>query len=313
MAAPPPSKPIDRQTTTPFLLKLHYRTSTFHPLSDFSPSSSSSSSSHPPPPHLQIYTWPTCTLRELTALLHTALPHLLPSPAVGTRVAYRLVFPDTRGAATAAAPMRGGAGGGGGGVDAPGRYLSKELGSVVIGAGGPGINGDDDDVDVDGGVGDTVKLGTGGGPLAHLEGDADKTLQDARFVIGDFVDCAVIPPLANGEVAAAPVTASASLRGGGGAGYAGAGGRSYGGGGGYESGRLNGPPPPRGGGGGGGYGGGYGRMGGRGGGGGRYEDGNGVGGGGPGVPMGEWRRGEVPPGQRAGGGGGGYGRGRGRY
>ena len=31
--------------------------------------------------------------------------------------------------------------------------------------------------------------------------DAEKTLADARFVIGDFVDCAVFPPLADGSVA----------------------------------------------------------------------------------------------------------------
>lgn len=31
--------------------------------------------------------------------------------------------------------------------------------------------------------------------------DADKTLADARFVIGDFVDCAILPPLEDGSVA----------------------------------------------------------------------------------------------------------------
>ncbi|EKG12641.1 Sin3 associated polypeptide p18 [Macrophomina phaseolina MS6] len=145
---------VDRQTTTPFLLKLFYRSNAFHRLDEFSPHSSG-----PAPPHLQIYTWPTCSLRELTHLLVSALPSLLPDPAIGTRLAFRLIFPDTRGAAS-------------GRDSGPGRYLSKELGSVVIGGGGPGVD--------DEGAAAAAAATNGRGALDKLEGDADKTLADAR-------------------------------------------------------------------------------------------------------------------------------------
>ncbi|OOF95204.1 hypothetical protein ASPCADRAFT_5726 [Aspergillus carbonarius ITEM 5010] len=98
---PPKSPPtIDRQSTPPFHLKLFYRLNNYHHLSDFAPQFSSSTSSfssthyngptsgpnairaRSPPPsttsntntntlpsHLQIYTWQSCTLRELSQLL----------------------------------------------------------------------------------------------------------------------------------------------------------------------------------------------------------------------------------------------------
>ncbi|KAF2084883.1 hypothetical protein K490DRAFT_728, partial [Saccharata proteae CBS 121410] len=177
---------IDRQTTTPFLLKLFYRNNTYHHLSEFSPHSTSS-----PPPHLQIYTWPSCTLRELTHLLVSALPSLLPQPAIGTRLIFRLIFPDTRAAAQGREGM-------------PGRYVSKDLGSVVIGGGGPGIDVEDVDGDVDMDDGGAKPQNGGRQDLENLEGDADKTLAEARFVIGDYVACAIFPPLPDGSVAAAP-------------------------------------------------------------------------------------------------------------
>ncbi|KAK5014143.1 Sin3 associated polypeptide p18-domain-containing protein [Cryomyces antarcticus] len=258
-----PGAKVDRQTTTPFLLKLFYRTGTFHRLDEF-PSATTSTSL---PPHLQIYTWPTCTVSELTALLTSALPSLLPSPAIGTRLAFRLIFPDTRG------PERTG----------PGRYLSKELGSVVVGAGGPGVE-------------DCAEGANGSeGVTAALEGDADRTLADARFVIGDYISCAIFPPLPNGSVAPAPTPAfPASSR----AGRSDFGGR----------GSYSGPPRENGyGGGRGGYGGEY--RGGRG-----SSRGTGFGAdrlGGGGVPTGEWRRGERLPEGPSGGGFRGRGRGRG--
>ncbi|GME48454.1 Sin3-associated polypeptide sap18 [Neofusicoccum parvum] len=257
---------VDRQTTTPFLLKLFYRSNAFHRLDEFSPHSSA-----PSPPHLQIYTWPTCSLRELTHLLVSALPSLLPDPAIGTRLSFRLIFPDTRGAASAR-------------DTGPGRYLSKELGSVIVGGGGPGVEEDDD------GDGAAAAPATtnGRGALDKLEGDADKTLADARFVIGDYVSCCILPPGADGSVATGPPPASR---------YPSA--RDYGMG-------RGGPPPPRENGyGDRSYGGGYGRRGG----GPRYEGGGRLGGGGGGgVPLGEWRRGEIPSGGPPPGG---YGRGRG--
>lgn len=271
------------------------------------------------PPHLQIYTWPSCTLRELSHLLVSALPTMLPSPFIGTRLSYRLIYPDPRSSS----------GGGGDPPGARGRFLSKDLGSVVLGGDGAGIPPSAEEATV-----------VPEGPMAgELFGEPDRTLQEVRFVIGDYVSCAVFPPLANGAVAPAPGPAvgSAAVGGGGRAGagvgggggrgegeYGGSGGggggrmgREYGGGGG--GGRLRGEYLSRGGGGGGGGENGYGGFRGRGGGGGGAGGGGGGGRGAPygggarfgdgGLPSGEWRRGEKIP---EGPGGRGYGRGRGR-
>ncbi|KAG7005309.1 hypothetical protein G7Y79_00020g048370 [Physcia stellaris] len=324
MASAPPK--IDRQTTTPFHLKLFYKTSGFHRyLSLFPPLPPTNSPPPPPkppkltptpqtrrlhphnplPPHLQIYTWPTCTLRELSHLLLTALPSLLPStttsssPApsstttqntttIGTRLSYRLIYPDTR------LPP-----------SAPARYIAKELGSVVVGGdgeGGGGIWPSEEELAIIGGGAAGASGGVGVESImkGKLGGDPEKTLAEARFVVGDFIDCAVFAPGADGAVSAG-VRDGAGARDGAREGFARGGG---GGGGGYGSGgsgygREN------------GYGGGYrgrgGGGGGRGGGGGIYNGRLG----GEGVPSGEWRRGERIP-EGPGGRGGGYGRGRGR-
>ncbi|ODM21884.1 hypothetical protein SI65_02728 [Aspergillus cristatus] len=185
---------IDRQTTTPFHLKLFYRLNNFHHLADFSltPTPSSTSSyggpasgpnairaQSPPsattarlPPHLEIYTWQSCTLRELSQLLTSALPSLLPDPPVGT---IRLIYPDTK----AAAAM-------GPGADGRGRYLSKDIGNVIIGPrDSPYHNGEEEE--------DAAAAPPRG---LRLQGnDTERTLQDVRFVIGDYVDCAILPPL----------------------------------------------------------------------------------------------------------------------
>ncbi|CAG8959261.1 hypothetical protein HYFRA_00012619, partial [Hymenoscyphus fraxineus] len=174
---------VDRQATTPFHLKLFYRNGGFHRLDEFTPNADL-------PPHLQIYTWQTCTLRELSHLLTSALPSLLPDPAIGTRLAFRLIFPDTRNS---------------GASSGIGRYMMKELGSIVIGDGGPGILPDDDEAEI-------VAGGQMSGPLS---GEPDKTLQDARFVIGDYVSCAILPPLENGSVAPPPGNVSRGGLGGG--------------------------------------------------------------------------------------------------
>ncbi len=139
--------------------------------------------------------------------------------------------------------------------------------------------------------------GTSGGAGIKFRNteEAERTLADARFVIGDFVDCAIFPPLPDGSVA------PGAQRGG----YAGSvGPRGMGMG-------MGGPPPPRENGYGRSRGGGYG-----------LSRGDGFGGGGRGgefsggrVPPGEWRRGERLPdsGYGRGGYGGGRGRGRGGY
>jgi len=259
---------VDRQTTTPFHLKLFYRTGGFHRLEEFPTSPAS-----PLPSHLQIYTWPTCTLRELSHLLTSALPALLPDPSIGTRLSYRLIFPDTREISR----------------QGPGRYLSKELGSVVVGGDGPGIRpeeleGAGDGGGIDGDTNGAEAVVRDGLMTGKLEGDPEKTLQEARFVIGDYVDCAILAPLADGTVnPGVGLTTGVIGRGngyGGGRGSVMGGPRENG----FGGFRGGGRGVPRGGGSG------VGRLG----------DG--------GVPTGEWRRGErLPEGS-----GRGFGRGRGR-
>ncbi|EXJ87176.1 hypothetical protein A1O3_04135 [Capronia epimyces CBS 606.96] len=197
--SPPPKTSIDRQTTTPFLLNFCYRSSAFHSLTDF-PVPTPSNTRPRLPAHLQIYTWMNCTLRELAHLLTQALPNILPEPSIGTRLSFRLVYPDLHASR-----------GGGGRLETEGRarYLTKEIGSVVV------STADSEHANGEGSV-----------PGIRLEGDdADKTLEDARFVIGDFIDCAVFPPLSDGTVVS---RGSVSGRGGGGAGLAGARENGYG-------------------------------------------------------------------------------------
>ena len=185
----------------------------------------------------------------------------------------------------------------------PPRYISRDLGSVIVGEKpvaslDDSTNDRDGDVDMDGdeknGAGEEVDVTD---PLTQLSGEMDKTLYDAKFVIGDYICAGVFPPLADGSVAAAPPPPVGPA--------------------------ARGPPPrePFGGRGGreNGFGGrgdyGYGgRGGGIRGGGGRFEDRRGGGG----FPSGEWRRGEAPPEREEGFPRGGYGgerrgRGRGRY
>ncbi|KAI1932345.1 hypothetical protein LOZ66_006892 [Ophidiomyces ophidiicola] len=167
---------LDRETTTPFHLKLFYRQSSFNHLSDFHISSPGTL-----PPHLQIYTWYSCTLRELAHLLTSCLPSLLPDPAVGTRLSFRLIYPDTKNQP----------GGPNASNDAVrGRYLSKDMGSIVI---SPRADSE----------GREHSLSTTlAGPNIDLSGeDADRTLQDSRFIIGDYIECAILPPLQDGSVA----------------------------------------------------------------------------------------------------------------
>lgn len=218
------------------------------------------------PPYVEIYTWQSCTLRELSHLLTSAYPDLLPSPAIGTRLSFRLIFPDThiRGANSASGPPK---------------YMTKELGSVVIGDGGTGILPGEDSEGI-----------VSGGPMeGAMLGEPEKSLAEARFVIGDYVACAIIEPLQSGAVA--PPPPSGPARGGFGAGR-GAG--EFGGGRARENGF--------GGGGGGGFRGFSGR--------GAANFGQGF------VPNGEWRRGErVPegPASRGRGFGAGFGGRGGRY
>lgn len=112
---------------------------------------------------------PDCTLDELALELAIAEPGVLSSPAIGTRLVFQLIFPDLRNATAA--------------VNAPPRFASRDLGSVVIGSGGPGVEE----------------------PVRDGVDDGAKKLSDARFVVGDYVTCAVLPPQADGSVVPASV------------------------------------------------------------------------------------------------------------
>ncbi|KAK5132370.1 hypothetical protein LTR08_009141 [Meristemomyces frigidus] len=244
MALQPDTKSIDRATTAPFLLRLFWRQHRTLDPSEFSVA---------PPPDtsavtdyssllptnirqqsVQIYTWPTCTLSELTGLLTSVLPEgTLGTPSVGTRLVYKLIFPDTR------AEVREGG---------RGKWIDKPLGSVVIGGRDADIKDEEDQ-------------GVSAAVVENLHGDAAKSLVDARFVVGDYVACTIYAPGPDGRPAAAPSTRPprdnyGGPRGGlppprengGGGGYARGGGGGYRGGyagrGGSSGGGFGAPAPP---------------------------------------------------------------------
>lgn len=184
---------INRATTPPFLLRLFYRADTFPSPSEFSPLERL-------PPHLQIYTWTDCSLRELTKLIAAGLPSALPDPAIGTRVAFRLVFPDMRSSSMARSDH-----------DGAGRYIAKELGSVVIDVDAHPEEQGDAGANTVNGERATSSQGLGRRSVAD---DADKTLQDAQFVIGDYVVCAILPPQRSGAIAPPPFTERGIIGGG---------------------------------------------------------------------------------------------------
>ncbi|KAH6849755.1 Sin3 associated polypeptide p18-domain-containing protein [Chaetomium sp. MPI-CAGE-AT-0009] len=142
---------LDKDASPPFLLKLFYRTGAFHRPDEFNTPSL--------PPHLPIHTWSTCSLAELSDHLLDASPAILPDPAVGTRLSFCLIYADTRAAR----------------MDMPPRYVSKVLGTVVLGRGEPGAGPDE------------------GVPDGEPD-DGALTLADARFITGDFICCAILPP-----------------------------------------------------------------------------------------------------------------------
>ncbi|KAI0123865.1 Sin3 associated polypeptide p18 [Xylariales sp. AK1849] len=237
---------MDRRANPPFALRLFYRTGAFHRPDEFTTSNL--------PPNLIIHTWPDCTLTELSHHLASSPSSntpILPTPAIGTRLSFRLVFHDTRGAAPRPGPHPHNS--------SSSRFMAKDLGSVVIGDGGPGL--DPSDIHA---------------TKERESTDADKTLAEARFVVGDYISVAILPPLGDGSVAPA---GHARMGRGAGAGEAGAISERV-----PErlnAGRENGSA-------------GRGWIRGRGGPRGRHDD-FGRGGGGGNLPAGEWRRGERLP------------------
>lgn len=246
------SKTVDRTATTPFHLKLFYHAHNFRPLADFAPPGSPAL-----PEHVQIYTWFSCTLRELGMLLTSCLPEVMPEPVIGTRLTFRLIYPDTKPGSQVRAPGEG-------------RFLAKDMGSVIVRAPHPNVphssdaaNGATHDAAVNGdansgGSGNGGNSGSGGddgggSDLLFVGADANKTLYECRFVVGDYVDCAVQPPYEDGTpMPPLPARSRVDQPGPGMRAFGGSYGASYGGGGGYGGGYSRGYS-------GGGYSGGYSR------------------------------------------------------
>lgn len=126
---------INRQTTTPFYLRLFYSINSYHSLSNFNISSEplystpATGANATPittprlpvpapvpapalPAHIETYAWMSTTLRELSGVLVSSLPLILPNTLVGTRLCFRIVYPDTSGVRS--------------------QYLGRDLGDVVI-------------------------------------------------------------------------------------------------------------------------------------------------------------------------------------
>ncbi|KAI9147965.1 Histone deacetylase complex subunit SAP18 [Paramyrothecium foliicola] len=135
----------------PFLVKLFHRNGQYY--RHTSPEEFASSSL---PAHISIYARLDCTLKELALELATVEPSILPSPSIGTRLAFQLVCPDLR--ATSAIN------------NAQPRFAVKELGSIVIGQGS--LAAED--------------LGEAEIPVT-ADKDNGKTLREAHFVVGDYV------------------------------------------------------------------------------------------------------------------------------
>ncbi|KAL1880727.1 hypothetical protein Daus18300_001341 [Diaporthe australafricana] len=180
-----PADKVDRDATTPFLLKVFYRTGAFHRPDEFSAPDHLA--------HVSFHTWPSATLAELSQQFAAVAPNLLPSPAIGTRLAFRLLYYDTRAA--------------GDQDQAPARCVVKDLGSVVVGDGGPGISTDADEA---GGETEDGRLRMGA--TLGSAADSARSLADARFVVGDYLSCAILPPSsADGSVQ--PASAARAGRG----------------------------------------------------------------------------------------------------
>ena len=87
---PPPKKQdtVDRKTECPFLLRVFCKRDGHNKIDDYSPTSV------PNCEELQLYTWPDCTLRELTDLVKHALSD---ARRPRCRLSFAVVYPDKKG------------------------------------------------------------------------------------------------------------------------------------------------------------------------------------------------------------------------
>lgn len=188
----PQTRLFYKMAAGPFLVKLYYRTGAFHRTDEFATVNQL--------PFISAHTLSTCTLTDLSFFLADAHdPVVLPSPAIGTRIAFRLVQlneDDTRD-----------------GSNAPPRVVIKDLGSVVIGGGGPGaptslsalaaVDDYDFGAAFDAPQGEEAAEAADGNDRTDRNDDNKhdkKTLADVHFAPGNFISCAIMPPMANGCV-----------------------------------------------------------------------------------------------------------------
>lgn len=125
--------PVDRTTTTPFLIRIFPAHGNFHRLNEFD-------FDLQPKDEINLYSWKDATLGELTTLLaREVVREDAKRPVTSYKFSYRLIYGD---------PNRA-------------RYQTRDIGVVQVGG---------------------------------RSGDSNKTLEEARFVIGDWIDVAVLRP-----------------------------------------------------------------------------------------------------------------------
>lgn len=123
---------IDRQATTPFLIRIFSSHGGFHRADEFDVHSQ-------PRNEINLYSWKDATLGELTTLLTKELVGDSDSPVSSFKFGYRLIYGD----------------------NARGRFLTRDIGTVQV---------------------------------SHESRDSQKSLQESRFVVGDWIDIAVLQP-----------------------------------------------------------------------------------------------------------------------
>ncbi|KAL1887649.1 hypothetical protein Cpir12675_006466 [Ceratocystis pirilliformis] len=170
---------------TPFHLRVYTRNNTFIHPDDLA--------SHRPPKHLDIYTLSSCTLGNLALLIAAERPETFPVPALGTRVAFQHIYPDPSAHdSSSSASLRL-------------RYIARDLGNVVLGGSGIGALAAPEDTDDDEDS-SMARLDSHGRKLPPLPVDEalkfeTRTLKSLRFVPGDAISVAVLPPMDDGHVA----------------------------------------------------------------------------------------------------------------
>ncbi|GAA5872490.1 hypothetical protein JCM1840_006076 [Sporobolomyces johnsonii] len=174
---PPRPPKVDREKTCPFLLRVFVNDAVHHPDSAFSTTSLPTHHEH------QVYVWRDSTLREILILLRDASPTLRASPL--TRYSLRLVFWDAQ----------------------HDRFTSQDLASIsareLLSSSSTATGGGASTKDR------SSSSSSARGVYANPR--LDQTLAEARFVIGDYLDVALILP-------SGPLSTATSAAGGGGGG-----------------------------------------------------------------------------------------------